>query len=182
MAAMARAGLDGEAAIILCQVAAKLHAPRSGPPPRELKPLTRWFRALAPVANVHGGVLVDSLRVANDLLSAPRDKSVLHGDLHHDNILDFGARGWLAIDPKGLTGERAFDYANLFCNPWPEANDRDRFETRLAQVATVADIDPVRLRQWILAYAGLSAAWTLTSDMPADGPWRALKIAQFALG
>jgi hypothetical protein len=41
----------------------------------------------------------------------------LHGDIHHDNILDFGRRGWLAIDPKRLFGERGFDYANLFCNP-----------------------------------------------------------------
>jgi streptomycin 6-kinase len=41
----------------------------------------------------------------------------LHGDIQHGNILDFGSRGWLAIDPKGLIGERSFDYANLFCNP-----------------------------------------------------------------
>jgi streptomycin 6-kinase len=34
----------------------------------------------------------------------------------HD-VPDFGARGWLAIDPKGLYGERGFDYANIFCNP-----------------------------------------------------------------
>jgi len=26
---------------------------------------------------------------------------VLHGNIHHRNILDFGARGWLAIDPPG---------------------------------------------------------------------------------
>ena len=37
--------------------------------------------------------------------------------MHHDNILDFGERGWLVIDPKRLHGERAFDYANIFCNP-----------------------------------------------------------------
>lgn len=32
-------------------------------------------------------------------------------------ILDFESHGWLAIDPKGLFGERAFDFANIFCNP-----------------------------------------------------------------
>jgi streptomycin 6-kinase len=55
--------------------------------------------------------------VANVLLSSPQDEVVLHGDLHHGNILDFGTRGWLAIDPKGLLGERGFDYANIFTNP-----------------------------------------------------------------
>ena len=30
---------------------------------------------------------------------------LLHGDLHHDNILFDKKRGWLAIDPKGIIGE-----------------------------------------------------------------------------
>jgi len=51
------------------------------------------------------------------LLADQHDVGVLHGDIHHGNILDFGPRGWLTIDPKGLIGERDFDYANLFCNP-----------------------------------------------------------------
>lgn len=29
----------------------------------------------------------------------------------------FGERGWLAIDPKRLLGERSFDFANIFTNP-----------------------------------------------------------------
>jgi streptomycin 6-kinase len=32
-------------------------------------------------------------------------------------VLDFGACGWLAIDPKRLAGERGFDFANIFTNP-----------------------------------------------------------------
>ena len=40
------------------------------------------------------------------LLAEPREVCALHGDLHHDNVLDFGPRGWLAIDPHALVGER----------------------------------------------------------------------------
>jgi streptomycin 6-kinase len=40
------------------------------------------------------------------LLTTQREKVVLHGDMHHGNVLNFGSRGWLAIDPKGLIGER----------------------------------------------------------------------------
>ncbi len=55
---------------------------------------------------------------ARSLLAAQREVGALHGDIHHGNILDFGPeRGWLAIDPNRLCGDRAFDYANLFCNP-----------------------------------------------------------------
>jgi streptomycin 6-kinase len=42
---------------------------------------------------------------------------VLHGDIHHDNVLDFGARGRLAIDPKGLLGERGFEFAIFLPTP-----------------------------------------------------------------
>jgi streptomycin 6-kinase len=80
----------------------------------ELIPLSRWFAALEPGAAKYGGILVNAATVARDLLNQPREASVLHGDLHHGNVLDFGARGWLAIDPKRLLGERGFDFSNIF--------------------------------------------------------------------
>jgi streptomycin 6-kinase len=180
LATLVAEGRDDEATLLLCQVAARLHEPRAGAPPVTLKPLPLWFRALRPSADAEGGVLRQSLAAARDLLASPEPACVLHGDLHHDNVLDFGERGWLAIDPKGLIGERGFDYANLFCNPWPAAVDPGRFDRRLGLVADAAKLDPRRLRRWILAYAGLSAAWTLQSGMPADGPWRALRVAEIA--
>ncbi len=98
----------------------------------------------------------------------PQDPVVLHGDIHHGNVLDFGPRGWLAIDPKGLYGERVFDYANIFCNPDEEAAlIPGWFERRIERVARVAEFGRRRLLQWILAWSGLSAAWILeTGEMP----------------
>jgi streptomycin 6-kinase len=43
---------------------------------------------------------------ARELLAKPSEVVVLHGDIHRGNVLDFGPRGWLASDPKGLVGER----------------------------------------------------------------------------
>ena len=102
---MARNGRDDEACRVLCAVAARLHAPRPKPLP-ELVPLPHWFRELEGAAAAHGGILVRCAETARALLAEPREVGVLHGDLHHDNVLDFGARGWLAIDPKRLVGER----------------------------------------------------------------------------
>lgn len=100
-----------------------------------------------------------SAATAHALLSAALvDEVVLHGDIHHDNILHFDARGWLAINPKGLRGERGFDYASLFCNPAHDiAVDPVRFEQRVACVADAAQLDRRRLLQWIHAWVGLSA-------------------------
>ena len=180
LTAMARGGQDDEATAILCQVAAGLHAPRDRPAPDTLVPLDVWFRSLAPAAAAHGGTFDSALAAARSLLAEPRDLAVMHGDLHHGNVLDGGPRGWLAIDPKGVFGERGFDYANLFYNPWPTAADPGRLQRRLALVAEASGLEPARLLRWILAYGGLSAAWTLESGMPEDGPDRALQIAEMA--
>jgi streptomycin 6-kinase len=99
LAAMAAASQDDEASRILCAVAARLHAPRPSPPP-ELVPLSIWFEALAPAANALGGALAQAGAMARKLLAAPQDIVVLHGDIHHGNVLDAGERGWVAIDPK----------------------------------------------------------------------------------
>src|SRR3546814_3749922 len=71
-----------------------------------LVPLAHWFRALNPAAATHGGILARCAATARALLAESRGTGVLHGDIHHDNVLDFGPRGWLAIDPKRLVGER----------------------------------------------------------------------------
>ena len=42
---------------------------------------------------------------------------LLHGDLHHDNILTATREPYLAIDPKGLVGNRAYDVTAAMLNP-----------------------------------------------------------------
>ena len=45
---------------------------------------------------------------------------VLHGDLHHFNILAAERQPWLAIDPKGVVGEPVYETGALLRNPWPD--------------------------------------------------------------
>ncbi len=164
LADMAYAGRDDEACRKLCAVAARLHAPRANPIVELVAPLSRWFRELEPAAASHG-VLARCAESARTLLTEPREVVVLHGDLHHGNVLDFGVRGWLAIDPKGLVGERGFDFANIFTNPdlddptRPLATKPGRFSRRLEVVTEAAKLERKRLLYWILAWTGLSAAW-----------------------
>ena len=163
LADMAREGQDDEACRILCAVAARLHAPRDTPVP-SLTGLPERFRSLMAAAPAGPGVLTHCADTARSLLAAPREQSVLHGDLHHENVLDFGLGGWRAIDPKGLIGERGFDFAALFRNPdvadasRPDAVVPQRFRRRVDVVAEAAGLERGRLLRWVLASAGLSAA------------------------
>ena len=177
LAEMARCGRDDEASSIMCRVAAALHAPRNRPAPR-LVPLSRWFEALDPAASRHGGILRHAATAARELLDTQRDVAVLHGDIHHGNVLDAGSRGWLAIDPKGLLGERGFDFANIFCNPdHRTAVAPGRLSRQADVVAATAGLERTRLLKWILAYSGLSAAWFLEEDAAPDA---SLEVAALA--
>ncbi|MBP1861028.1 aminoglycoside phosphotransferase family protein [Rhizobium herbae] len=174
---MAMNGEDDAASRIICRTVQTLHRPPAKPYP-ELVPLDIRFRALEAAASAHGGMFGNSNAVAKALLAMPQEIGVLHGDIHHGNILDFEDRGWLAIDPKGLFGERGYDYANLFCNPDPAAaKDPARLRRQLPIVVRESGLAPERLLRWILAYAGLSAAWSLEDG---DDPAPALHVAEIA--
>lgn len=177
LATMAREGKDDEASRIICGVAMTLHTHR-GSPPADLVPLSEWYAELSRVAGTNTGIFTQAASTAAELLASAQEQCVLHGDLHHGNVLDFGARGWLAIDPKGLIGERRFDFANIFCNPDFEiATSPGRMNRQINVVAEAARLDPARLLRWVFAYAALSAAWTIGDH---GDPTLALMIAHMA--
>ncbi len=179
---MVAAGQDDEATRILCQAAARL--PRARPWP-ELPTLRHWFASLEAVAAAAGGIFATALSTARALLDAPQEVGVLHGDIHHANLLHSPSRGWLLIDPKGLIGERGFDYANILCNPdLATAAAPGRLVRQAHIISETATLDPERVLRWALAYAGLSAAWHLEDggDELARTTLEVARIAAAELG
>jgi streptomycin 6-kinase len=160
LVALARDGRDDEATTILCAALAALHRPRADPP-AGAGSLHDLFRALRERASADPR-METALAIAEDLLAAPREPALLHGDMHHYNVLDFGPRGWLAIDPWGVSGERTYDYANLLRNPdLACAIVPGRFRRQLELAAGLAGLDAGRLALWSYAHSGLSAAWQI---------------------
>lgn len=178
LAAMARAGgySDDEATRILCVATRRLHD-RRAPPPSDLVPLDAWFEPLLRSPD-RGDLIAEARAVACDLLVGPREAVVLHGDIHHENVLDAGPRGWLVIDPKGLLGERTFDYVNILRDPdEATALAPGRFARQVDVIAQAAELDRTRLLHWTLAFACLSAVWILYDG---DRPTLDLAVARLA--
>ena len=174
---MARHGDDDAATRILCAATERLHRPRGKALPK-VPTLDEWFAPLAPMAAKRGGLLAQADAAAQELLATPRDVVLLHGDIHHGNILDGGARGWLAIDPKGLLGERTFDYTNSLRDPDREVALRPgRLVRQIGVIAEAAAVERRRLLQWVLAFCGLSAAWIYADG---DSPDLDLAVAAVA--
>jgi len=158
---MAVSGGDDRAAEILAECVHQLHAPRDCPAPDGLT-LRDWFRSLF-AKQAELPILARCAAVARCLLAEEREITVLHGDLHHDNVLH-SSRGWLAIDPKGLIGERTYEVANLLGNPWPHGeivHRPDRMQRLANLYAARLGLDPARVLGFALAHAGLSASWSM---------------------
>lgn len=99
---------------------------------------------------------------------------VLHGDLHHGNILSAERQPWLAIDPKGVTGEPAYETGALLRNPYPDllqAPEPERILSRRAdQLAGQLDFDRQRIVAWALAQCVL-AGWFQFEDHGSGWEW-----------
>jgi streptomycin 6-kinase len=176
---MSRAGHDDDAIRILVDVASRLHQPRQGKPPATLISMEIRFRSLWRNASEQGGFYREAANTARTLLDHPTDQRVLHGDIQHYNVLDFGERGWLVIDPKGLLGESTYDFANIFCNPHDEvALSPGRVAHRANLIAELTGVGRSRLLQWVVAYCGLSASWHLEDG---TDPFRPLHVGAAAL-
>lgn len=178
---MSRGERDEEATSVIVKVAAALHRPIGSPPPA-LVPLTEWFTSLFHGAPSAGRELDLAASTARRLLATSAEVLPLHGDLHHWNVLDFAGE-WRAIDPKGLVGERSFDLVHLLRNPdSATALAPGRLAGRVERVAREASVDRVRLIQWALAFAGLSAAWTIEDGESPEEDLRLLRTLAVMLG
>jgi streptomycin 6-kinase len=97
-----------------------------------------------------------------ELLASQAPSVLLHGDLHHDNILSAERTPWLAIDPKGIVGEPAYEVGALLRNQLLELPNPGRvMARRVDQLAEELGLDPARVRGWGLAQAVLSAWWSI---------------------
>lgn len=108
---------------------------------------------------------------------------MLHGDLHHDNILRATREPWLAIDPHGVVGDPGYEVGALLYNPDPE--DRDEALTalvpsRVEQLADELGMPQERVVAWGFVKAVLSEVWTV-EDWSGSAPApvsRALDVAR----
>ena len=100
----------------------------------------------------------------DELVASQAEPVLLHGDLHHLNILSARRQPWLAIDPKGVVGEPAYDVAALLHNPvelLEAPRPGDVLERRVEVLTEELGLDRARVRGWGVSQAVLSAYWGL---------------------
>ena len=159
---------DDEAATrVAAEVGIRLHRPPSEP----LRTVEDWARAaFGWLRGRYGGgtgplpaELLDRAEAEHaELVASSGPPVLLHGDLHHDNILT-SDRGWLAIDPHGVLGEPAYEAGPLLRNPIG-LGARPDLETVLARrvpvLAEAYGVAAERIRGWGRAHGAVSVIWS----------------------
>lgn len=178
-------GHDHEAMTIVADIARNLQKPRALPPPSGLISLEDRFeelfiKARKDQAQSSDSIFVTAAALAQHLLDTQTLAIALHGDLHHENILQ-SARGWLAIDAKGIWGDPAYEVGNIFCNPY-QMEDLVQNETRIDKMADIfaetLNLSKRRILQFAAVHAALSACWTI---LEGGNPAHRMKMAQLTL-
>ncbi len=159
---------DDEATRIAAEMMQRLWRPL--PAEHNFPSVADWASGLAELCEEFGGgtgpfdekLVEAAVSLFTDLLASSETPVLLHGDLHHYNILSVGD-GWRVIDPKGVAGEPAYEVGALLRNPFTifaEPDLKRITARRLDILAETLEMDRERLRQWSLAQAVLSAWWS----------------------
>ena len=118
-----------------------------------------------------------------ELISSQEETVLLHGDLHQENILSVSdvERGpWLAIDPKGVVGDPAYEVAPLLHNPdWllQEPRPGGILERRVRKLSEELGFDPWRVWGWGFAKT-VRAAFRVGEDGGVEIWDQALECAE----
>ena len=112
--------------------------------------------------------LVDAANtVWSELVVSPSPPCLVHGDLHHGNVLvsarDDGTSRPIAIDPHGLVAETEYECAAMLRNrlAWcpNEPTLARAVSDRVSILAEVLALDARRIAAWGFAQTVLSACW-----------------------
>ena len=172
---------DDEAATrISAEVMRELWIPAPADPEGVFPSTEKWSRGLQRLRQTFDGgtgpfptrLIEQAERTFADLEASATTRVLLHGDLHHWNILSAQRRPWLALDPKGVTGEPAYEVAQMLLNRLDEGNGKAglqrQADRRLAVFEEMLGFDRQRMLGWTFAKAVLSAWWTYEDNHRVD--------------
>lgn len=108
------------------------------------------------------GMMQKAERLYLELCASQTDVRLLHGDLHHYNVLFDASLGWVAIDPWGLLGELEYEVGASLRNPIdaPELlASQSALVSRLKIYESRLAFDADRALRWAFAQTVLAALW-----------------------
>lgn len=139
------------------------------PPNPDFLRLEDWFNSFfkkSPKTNFPLEFFRKTRGIFEELSGAP--KFLIHGDLHHENILSAERKPFLIIDPKGIIGNVGYEIAVFLNNHlwWlnGQPNLKEKLEVVSGKFSEAFEIKPEDLRKWTFCQMVLSAWWTFEDN------------------
>jgi streptomycin 6-kinase len=162
-----------------CEVVAGLYGRIHVPALPQLRTITsyveRWtadLEALPRDAPIPRRLREQCVSLARDLVVDPASVGVIiHGDLHHHNVLAADREPWLVIDPKPMSGDPHYEPAPMLWNRWDEivaGNARENLRRRFHTLVDVAGLDEDRARDWVVVRMVHNMSWAVIDGDPAE--------------
>lgn len=174
---------DIEACEIVAQLYRRIHVPAL-PQLRSLADHTARSTAdlkrLPRNAPVPRRLVEQAITLGDDLAADPAvTGTLIHGDLHYENVLAADREPWLVIDPKPMDGDPHYEVAPMLWNRWDELAGyvRDGVRRRLSALVDAAGLDTDRARAWVIVRMMHNAMWELTETPEPDADWLTTCVA-----
>lgn len=161
-----------EAIQIVCAVMKRLHqASLPSLSSSNIPNISDWLEILDKNWEIPTHYLQKARDLKTKLLETLIEPVLLHGDLHHDNILQNG-NNWVVIDPKGVIGEPAFETAAFIRNPIPELLSfqatKDVIINRIDKISSYMSFDPKQITEWCFVQAVLAWIWSIEDGIDTE--------------
>ncbi len=152
------------------QIAAQLMRTIPAPIPKDypFQTLAQWMNVFEHIDRStlpFPATMLDHAKTLGNKLEATKNCAMLvHGDLHHDNILLDEKKGWLVIDPKGIIADPIYECARFLQNIWPSHRNRDLHDLlheRITILSAQLRTDPKRIAGWGFVDCIMSACWSV---------------------
>jgi streptomycin 6-kinase len=161
-----------------CEVVAGLYASIHVPALPQLRTVTsyveRWIDALQQMprsAAIPRRLVEQATALARGFISDDASTgTMIHGDLHYENVLAGDREPWLVIDPKPMSGDPHYEPAPLLWNRWKELDGdiRSGVRRRFHVVIDAAGLDEDRARDWVVVRMVLNAHWSVEDAQRSD--------------
>lgn len=147
---------EHESIEIACNVMKKLHQANI-PTTHNFPHIKDWLADLDKDWNIPNHYLQKARKLRDQLLQTSGADVLLHGDLHHDNILQNG-KDWVVIDPKGVMGSSMNEI-------WAFVMD---IEHDIPCIAQYFNFNVQDVFDWYFVHLVLAACWNLEDHMDAS--------------
>jgi streptomycin 6-kinase len=168
------AGRDDDATAIIADIIGRMMTVQPSVPgistPEQLAPEFELYR------HTCDGLMPDQMidkaeRLWSELCASQKDVRIVHGDLHHYNVLFDERHGWLAIDPQGIHAEVEYELGASLRNPIDAPALLAQEQTvvrRLGIYEARLGLNVERALRWAYAQAVLSALWPTEPGVGVD--------------